>query len=687
MTDAATTIGEGRGWRDRLGSRQNTSASDNASWLVAVGILAVVIPASDKVASNTVFFAAHGVSPFAWVVLLVVGLLVGWAVLFGILAFLRSRLSAAAFDTAASVLMLVVSWFFIGNALSRTVLAAAPTLGPVVGAVLAVAITLVARRFAMGTVLVVFAAIAAAVPLVGTLLAGPPTLPASSVSFDDNPDRPSILWVISDELSYPAAFDQAGNVRPELPNLAALASQGTTYSHAYSAANYTDYAVPSMLNGITDVAAQGTDRMQEVRSGIGIIPAMASAYPIVMTSPIYSFDCETSDCAAAGADDAGILRRYWGFAADTAAIAGKTALAPPFSNLFPSLDGKWRDFWSGGDEFGSTAEMDTYGSIIDGIDAVSSGDPTKPVFTLWHTIRTHAPWVVDGEGKEIYPYRTPIVDGAHMIGAEANQAYTTDELKRLERRLWSFSVQDFDRQLGQVIDYLKASGRYDSTMIVVTADHGATMTEGADRRVGDTLVQRWSEVAHVPLVVKAPGQSSPQLVAAPRSTGQIAASVLDTAGAIASPDLALSPDLTQDVAGGPVFTTVAGGVMTPWRYTGVAEVDPWLPEDLGPTGRYPFAIGIDQALLGAPVPGSWAPVPDATVQVLPGESAQEVLIVDRGTASCPEDTTVGLVSAGDTVVGSVMWEGPAGSTTDQTRGWAIVPRADSSAYRFWCPSS
>ncbi len=49
-------------WRERLGRRLNTSPANNASWLMAVVILAVAIPASDKIASNQVFFAAHGVS-------------------------------------------------------------------------------------------------------------------------------------------------------------------------------------------------------------------------------------------------------------------------------------------------------------------------------------------------------------------------------------------------------------------------------------------------------------------------------------------------------------------------------------------------------------------------------------------------------------------------------------------------
>ena len=38
-----------------------------------------------------------------------------------------------------------------------------------------------------------------------------------------------------------------------------------------------------------------------------------------------------------------MVDRYLLFAKDTAAIAGKTALAAPFADYFPSLDGKWKD--------------------------------------------------------------------------------------------------------------------------------------------------------------------------------------------------------------------------------------------------------------------------------------------------------------------------------------------------------
>ena len=593
--------------RSRLGARANSSAADNASWLVSVGILAVVIPASDKVASNEVFFAAHGVSPLAWVALLVGGLILCWLVVAVLLRFLASRLGARAFDVVATSLMLLVSWFFVGNVLARTVLSGMPVLAPLAGLVIGAAIALAARRFAMGNALMVFATIATAIPLAGTIWGATQSEPPQALAFDDRADRPSVVWVVSDELQYPLAFDDDGRVRPELPNLRSLQDDSTTYTRAYSGANYTDYAVPSMLAGISNVAAQGADRMQEVRANIGIVPSIAAQYSVVMESPIYAFECDDADCASVGtgADD-GVISQYLGFAKDTAAIAGRTALAAPFSDLFPSLDGKWRDFWSGGDEFGDNAEGNSVDKAIAGIEQAQAAGPSTPFFAFWHTIRTHAPWVVDRDGKEIYPARLPVVEGAHMVGSDKAGTYSTPELESIERRLYANSAIDFDRQLGKLIDELKATGAYDNTMIVVTADHGAAMTTRMDRRMGDTLQQRWTEVAHIPLVVKAPGQAEPDVVSAPRSTGQIARTVLDAVGAAAPDSLGLSPSLADDLPAPPVFTTIAGGVMTPWEYTGIDEPSPWRAEDLTPPDPdYPYAIGIDQDLLGQPVPAGW----------------------------------------------------------------------------------
>lgn len=675
------------GLRARLGTRANGSPLDSSSWILSVAILAVVIPASDKVASNDVFFAAHGVSPIAWVVLLIAGLVLTWLVLAGILRLLKSTLSATAFDVVTTIVMLVITWFFVGNVLSRTVFASTPILGPIVGFVLAAVITLVARRVRMGLVLFVFASVAAAIPLVSNVLSDAQTPPSEPFAFDAATSRPNIVWVISDELQYPLAFTKDGQARPELPNLAALQKQSTTYTRAYSAANYTDYAVPSQLTGISDAASQGNDRMEKVRAGLGIIPGLSNEYSVVTESPIYHFECNDANCASVGSDASqSVFSRYLGFAADTAAIAGKTALAEPFSNLFPSLDGKWKDFWSGGDEFGNDADADSVSKAISGIQQARSAYPDAPVFALWHTIRTHAPWAVDRQGLPIYPARLPVVEGAHMVGSDKAGKYSTPQLQSLERRLYAASAIDFDRQLGELVAELKAEGTFDDTMIVVTADHGATIPITQDRRYGDTLSERWSQVAHVPLMIKGPGQQTPEVVTAVRSTGQIAQTVMESAGATPGSDLTLSPDLSQDLASPPVFSTVAGGVMTPWVYSGVKEVDPWTADDLTPVNPdYPFAIGIDPSLLGAAAPSGYAAAPDITIAPLPGESDQQLLVLTRDPATCTGD--VGLVTSGDTVIGSALWERTTASGSVDTRGWAIVPKSDPTTYRVLCPTS
>lgn len=159
-------------WTARLGDRRNTSAYDSASWLLALVILAVVIPANDKIAANEVFFSAHGVSQIAWVLVLAVVLVALWLLLAGVLTVLKKRLQSASYDVAASAIMFVVAWFLAGNALTQTIFSGAPALGPIIGLVVAAGVMLLARRFTMGSPLFVFASIAAVAPLVLSTFAG-----------------------------------------------------------------------------------------------------------------------------------------------------------------------------------------------------------------------------------------------------------------------------------------------------------------------------------------------------------------------------------------------------------------------------------------------------------------------------------------------------------------------------------
>jgi len=651
---------------------------------MALLALSVLIPTIEAVADNEAFFAAHGVGVVAWLLVILLIVAAAWMALVG-LAALALRLPPRAADAVLTAATFAIAWFAVGNALARTLPTGLAVLGWPIGAVAGAAVALAARRWRAGRVLLGCAVAASVLPGVTAAFASG-SVPRPTLAFDVGAPHPNIAWIISDELQYPLVLDAQGKVRPEFVNLASLQQDSTTYTKSYATANYTDFAVPAMMNGVADVSAvEDTNRM---RASLGFIPGLASKYAIVMQSPIYSFACDDPSCVTADqmiqADRESAASRVGAIVADTAAVAGRT-LAPPYADLFPSLDGKWRDFWAGGDEFGSSAPGNTVDAVIAKWRAASKAG--TPTFTFWHSIRTHAPWAVDRAGKDIYPPRLPVVDGAHMVGTDRRGLMRSTELGSMERRLYANAAFDFDRQLGQFIDALKAAGTYDQTMIVLTADHGAGITYSGDRRMGDNLQQRWTEVAHVPLMVKAPGQTSPRIVTEPRSNGQIARTIVEQAGAAPGPDLPLAPALDTHLPTPPVFSTVAGGKATPWTYEGRPQPDPWAADDLAPPDpQHPFAIGIDLRLLGRPLPAGYIPS-QAEVESLPGQSDQ-VLLVARGRApQCDDQASVGLVTAGGTtgqeaVIGSVLWEDR--DRQDGRWGWAIVPKAAAGDYSTWC---
>ena len=61
-----------------------------------------------------------------------------------------------------------------------------------------------------------------------------------------------------------------------------------------------------------------------------------------------------------------------------------------------------------------------------------------------------------------------------------------------------------DRELGRFFDHVKAEGLYDSSLIVVTADHGEAFYEHGYWKHTQTL---YEEMVRVPLIVKWPAES------------------------------------------------------------------------------------------------------------------------------------------------------------------------------------
>lgn len=130
-------------------------------------------------------------------------------------------------------------------------------------------------------------------------------------------------------------------------------------------------------------------------------------------------------------------------------------------------------------------------------------EPRKaPLFALIHTFDPHYNYIRH-EGWEGSAARStrlrsnhPIVDLWGMLPEldAADRAFLLD--------CYDSEIAFTDRHLGAFLDALKAAGRYDDSLIVVTADHGEEFLERG--WVGHSISVNREQV-HVPCLIKAPG--------------------------------------------------------------------------------------------------------------------------------------------------------------------------------------
>ncbi len=141
-----------------------------------------------------------------------------------------------------------------------------------------------------------------------------------------------------------------------------------------------------------------------------------------------------------------------------------------------------------------------------------------------------------------------------------------DELRGLTDA-YDGSLAYLDRQLGILLEQLRAQGVLENTIIVVTSDHGELLGEHGLLFHGNSL---YAPLLHVPLLVLSPGRvPAAARVAEPVSLRDLAATLLDVAGVADQriPGRSLArfwqPRLAEVPGPDTLFAEVSAGIRTP----------------------------------------------------------------------------------------------------------------------------
>ena len=308
------------------------------------------------------------------------------------------------------------------------------------------------------------------------------------------------MLLIFDELPAASLLRLDGTIdEVKAPNFARLADTSTWYRETATVASRTNWAVPAITTG-------------QMPTGKNI-PPDSGGYPqnlFTLAAPSHELEvdevltrlCPDQLCPQAGDVSTSLLYE------DGLIAAGHIVLPDALANQwFPPISDRWTNFADDADDAQATdrtpsqrvaADLDEnqterFASFIDDID-----DGSEPTVWYHHSGLPHVPWTYLPDGR--------VYNGAGLRGLTDGD--WSDDSRQVNNDAFrhTLQVELVDNLVGDLLDQLSKQGRLDNTLLIVTADHGAAFVPGTARRKPNDI--NIGGIAHVPLFVKYPNQTS-----------------------------------------------------------------------------------------------------------------------------------------------------------------------------------
>jgi hypothetical protein len=329
--------------------------------------------------------------------------------------------------------------------------------------------------------------------------------------------RAPVVLLILDEFPVTSLLRSDGRIDARrYPNFAALARDSMWFRNTSSVDAATEVAVPAILTG--------------VRPHSGALPTAADHPHNVFTlfgrgRPIHVHEsvsdlCPERLCPAAD-DGPSFGARMRSLVSDLEIVGLHVLLPNDVRRRLPSIDQRWQNFRGDSDDGDASAQADA-GSTFTGIIARKRSTDDRPgIFerfvagiprprpgapgplNVLHALLPHVPW-------EHFPDGTRYSNSQEIPGLDFEKWSPDPGAAETGFQRHLLEVGYVDRLLGALLRKLRASGSYDDTLLVVTADHGVSLRAGHSRRAIDAATAQ--DILPVPLFVKPPGRPHRRVV-------------------------------------------------------------------------------------------------------------------------------------------------------------------------------
>ena len=332
-----------------------------------------------------------------------------------------------------------------------------------------------------------------------------------------NNKQVSVLQIVLDEFPLYALLDSDGSInRARFPGFAQLADESTWYRNSVAESNFTHQAVPAILSSRIPTKTGGPFLTQYPKN---IFTLFANSVSVGGIEPVTSL-CPHTVCGTADLSSHGFsFSRFKSFVTDASYVYGQR-VAPPFvRSHIPSIDGTWGGFNAVASRFVDTFDV----GALSQVEAIEKGtsafvESNSQRVQVVHALLPHAPWHLTSD------YRvTPLSSSISTVNPESEDGVRDTYQSFLHQ------VGAADTAIGNVIAQLKEAGRWDSTMLIVTADHGISFLPALPQRHTDfTVMDAVNDIYRIPTFIKYPKQQRGIVDDCPITNLDLLPTVIDT---------------------------------------------------------------------------------------------------------------------------------------------------------------
>ncbi|MBX7145290.1 MAG: sulfatase-like hydrolase/transferase [Oligoflexia bacterium] len=350
-----------------------------------------------------------------------------------------------------------------------------------------------------------------------------PKLVGSDVRFKGDKVEIPLVMIVFDELPLTALLDGSLTIDAQrFPNFARLASTSDWFKNATAVSTHTTLAVPAILTGRLPTKEQRLPVLQSHPENLfTLLQASRHLHAIEQITRL----CPDNACQAAGAP-ANFAARIEGSLADIAAIYLNIVIPQDLGLALPNVSTNWTGFWSPPKSSRKKKSLDsrrkdrvrTFRSWIQQIDGESTA-----VLHYAHQLLPHMPYQFVPSGRA---YQAGDVPRSYR-----NEAWENDDVGITQAyQMFLLQVAACDTLLGELIDKLKAEELWDKSLVVVTADHGASFEANAHRRSHPHNARFFEDMLPIPLFIKRPGQTTAAVSEVNAESIDILPSIVDVLG-------------------------------------------------------------------------------------------------------------------------------------------------------------